>query len=239
MSVRDPIALCERSQVFFEGISGDFPFFCINQNFLSEKIESYDDSIRESFDFINPLPSKTLLNSQVYSVKFVHFLKVREADVFCPFYGVYKPIFSENKLISFKFFYYSLYAPPPEFLVLPQEIFNSLDRNQSELNFNICYQFLKNRMPYHVFNEKEWWIGWLMLFDLTAKKISFITGISINYVERLSKSVLDKTKTYNKNLYSKVGGALGWKKYIPHYQVSEKFILIKTVYKNSPRKGLT
>ncbi|MEY0952179.1 helix-turn-helix transcriptional regulator [Providencia manganoxydans] len=239
MSIHDPIDLNGRSQVFFTPIMANYHIFSIKKCCVSNLCDNDDCFLVDSFeDFVLP-PVNTSGKHRIHQIIYIQFLKRKDSNNYYPFIVIVNPIYIDNNLSYIDFIYISLCQLSIEFFILPQDCFNYFDRNESKLSLSLSMNYLSNEKPSKLFSEKEWIVGWLLIFNFTAKQISNLTGISISYVEKLTKNVLEKTSTHNRNLYSKVAKLLGWENFIPVYFIKHTLIKFKTVYKTSPSNGLT
>lgn len=239
MSNADPIDLSIKAQVFFDSKVDNFTFFSAKCFFRAKSFVRIDDYLINKFENVKPPAINVSFNEEVLEVKLIQFLKIKRMDAYSPFFVIVKPKLEKNELVYLNYYYFSLYPPSIEFVLLPNSIFNTQDKNKSNLNYQMSYEFLIDKKPYLLFGIKEWVVGWLLIFELTAKQISELTDITISYVEKLSKIIFEKTRTYNKNLYSRVTRSLGWGRYIPSSFIKDNYLIIGTVYKTSPTDGLT
>lgn len=239
MSIHDPIDLNDRSQVFFTPIMANYHIFSIKKCCDSNLCDNDDYFLVDSFEnFVLP-PINTSEKHRIHQIVYIQFLKRKDSNNYYPFTVIVNPNYFENNISYIDFTYISLSQLSIEFFILPQDCFNYFDRNESKLSLNLSMNYLSNEKPSILFTEKEWIVGWLLIFNFTAKQISNLSGISISYVEKLTKNVLEKTSTHNRNLYSKVAKLLGWENFIPAYFIKHTLIKFRTVYKNSPSNGLT
>ncbi|WP_272577699.1 helix-turn-helix transcriptional regulator [Providencia sp. PROV271] len=239
MSIHDPIDLNDRSQVFFTPIMANYHIFSIKKCCDSNLCDNDDCFLVDSFEnFVLP-PINTSEKHRIHQIVYIQFLKRKDSNNYYPFTVIVNPNYFENNISYIDFTYISLSQLSIEFFILPQDCFNYFDRNESKLSLNLSMNYLSNKKPSILFTEKEWIVGWLLIFNFTAKQISNLSGISISYVEKLTKNVLEKTSTHNRNLYSKVAKLLGWENFIPAYFIKHTLIKFRTVYKNSPSNGLT
>lgn len=239
MSIHDPIDLNDRSQVFFTPIMANYHIFSIKKCCDSNSCDNDDCFLVDSFEnFVLP-PINTSEKHRIHQIVYIQFLKRKDSNNYYPFTVIVNPNYFENNISYIDFTYISLSQLSIEFFILPQDCFNYFDRNESKLSLNLSMNYLSNEKPSILFTEKEWIVGWLLIFNFTAKQISNLSGISISYVEKLTKNVLEKTSTHNRNLYSKVAKLLGWENFIPAYFIKHTLIKFRTVYKTSPSNGLT
>ncbi|APC14175.1 TPA: hypothetical protein RG501_RS20885 [Providencia rettgeri] len=239
MSIHDPIDLNDRSQVFFTPIMANYHIFSIKKCCDSNLCDNDDCFLVDSFEnFVLP-PINTSEKRRIHQIVYIQFLKRKDSNNYYPFTVIVNPNYFENNISYIDFTYISLSQLSIEFFILPQDCFNYFDRNESKLSLNLSINYLSNEKPSILFSEKEWIVGWLLIFNFTAKQISNLSGISISYVEKLTKNVLEKTSTHNRNLYSKVAKLLGWENFIPAYFIKHTLIKFRTVYKTSPSNGLT
>lgn len=239
MSTHDPIDLNDRSQVFFTPIMANYHIFSIKKCCASNLCDNDDCFLVDSFeDFVLP-PVNTSEKHRIQQIIYIQFLKRKDSNNYYPFTVIVNPIYLNNNLSYIDFTYISLSQPLIEFFILPQDCFNYFDRNESKLSLSVSINYLSNEKPSILFTEKEWMVGWLLIFNFTAKQISSLSCISISYVEKLTKNVLEKTSTHNRNLYSKVAKLLGWENFIPAYFIKHTLIKFRAVYKTSPSNGLT
>ncbi|MGW8594980.1 helix-turn-helix transcriptional regulator [Providencia rettgeri] len=239
MSIHDPIDLNDRSQVFFTPIMANYHIFSIKKCCDSNLCDNDDCFLVDSFEnFVLP-PINTSEKHRIHQIVYIQFLKRKDSNNYYPFTVIVNPNYFKNNLSYIDFTYISLSQLSIEFFILPQDCFNYFDRNESKLSLNLSINYLSNEKPSILFTEKEWIVGWLLIFNFTAKQISNLSGISISYVEKLTKNVLEKTSTHNRNLYSKVAKLLGWENFIPAYFIKHTLIKFRTVYKTSPSNGLT
>lgn len=239
MSIHDPIDLNDRSQVFFTPIMANYHIFSIKKCCDSNLCDNDDCFLVDSFEnFVLP-PINTSEKHRIHQIVYIQFLKRKDSNNYYPFTVIVNPNYFENNLFYIDFTYISLSQLSIEFFILPQDCFNYFDRNESKLSLNLSINYLSNEKPSILFTEKEWIVGWLLIFNFTAKQISNLSGISISYVEKLTKNVLEKTSTHNRNLYSKVAKLLGWENFIPAHFIKHTLIKFRTVYKTSPSNGLT
>lgn len=239
MSIHDPIDLNDRSQVFFTPIMANYHIFSIKKCCGSNLCDNDDCFLVDSFEnFVLP-PINTSEKHRIHQIVYIQFLKRKDSNNYYPFTVIVNPNYFENNISYSDFTYISLSQLSIEFFILPQDCFNYFDRNESKLSLNLSINYLSNEKPSILFSEKEWIVGWLLIFNFTAKQISNLSGISISYVEKLTKNVLEKTSTHNRNLYSKVAKLLGWENFIPAYFIKHTLIKFRTVYKTSPSNGLT
>ncbi|EMB3084069.1 hypothetical protein NTP67_21690 (plasmid) [Providencia rettgeri] len=239
MSIHDPIDLNDRSQVFFTPIMANYHIFSIKKCCDSNLCDNDDCFLVDSFENFFLPPINTSEKHRIHQIVYIQFLKRKDSNNYYPFTVIVNPNYFENNLSYIDFTYISLSQLSIEFFILPQDCFNYFDRNESKLSLNLSINYLSNEKPSILFTEKEWIVGWLLIFNFTAKQISNLSGISISYVEKLTKNVLEKTSTHNRNLYSKVAKLLGWENFIPAYFIKHTLIKFRTVYKTSPSNGLT
>lgn len=239
MSTHDPIDLDERSQVFFSPLMANYHTFSIKKCCTSNLCDSDDCFLFDSFENFELPPVSTLEKNKIHQIIYIQFLKIKGDNSYYPFTVVINPICFNGNVSYILFNYMSLNQLSIEFITLPQDCFDYTDRNELSLSFSLSINYLSNEKPSNLFAEKEWVVGWLLIFNFTAKQISTLSDISTSYVEKLTKNILEKTSTHNRYLYSKVAKALGWKNFIPAYFIKNTLIKIKTVYKTSPSNGLT
>lgn len=239
MPNHDPIDLKDRSQVFFSPIMTNYHFFSFKKCSTSNLYDSDDCFLDDLFEDFVLTPVNSSEKHEIHQIIYIQLLKIRGSNNYYPFTVIVNPIYCDIYPYYIHFTYISLNQLSIEFLLLPQDCFNYADRNELRLSLNLSVNYLSNEKPSILFTEKEWIVGWLLIFNFSAKQISTLSGISISYVEKLTKNILEKTSTHNRNLYSKVAKLLGWANFIPACFIKHTLIKVRTVYKTSPSNGLT
>lgn len=234
MSAYDRIDLSLRSQAFFNAKIEKVHFLsldkCLNSNF-GQKCEHFLPEILEPFTYIP-------FDLNLDTAKFIHFLKLKDFDVHLPFSVTAFQKKANNHMVKIDYIYIPLSQISVDLLLFPSFVFNTKDRNESSINFDMGVDYLIDKNPLNLFPEKEWLIGWLLIFNFTAKQISVLTDMTLSYTEKLTKNVLEKSGIHDRKLYSKVARYIGWDNYIPSFFIRNAYIEIQPVYKNSPIHGL-